>query len=99
METLLTDQDQKLVSLRDYYSVMYVGEVDIGTPPQKFSVIFDTGSTDLWVMADTIDQCHQGWMRCFHRRDSKTFVDTNQEWSIKYGKGTATGSCWFAEKP
>lgn len=80
------------VNLTTTDRLAYYGNISIGTLPQGFTVIFDTGSSDLWVP----------WSECMSEfcRSSRSFrpdnsttsqMDDDHEFEIVYGRGQVAG--------
>ncbi|NXA13070.1 PEPE protein, partial [Sapayoa aenigma] len=71
--------------------VEYYGTISIGTPPQDFSVVFDTGSSNLWVPSVSCPSLACETHQVFDPSQSSTYKSTGQSLSIHYGTGEMSG--------
>ncbi|KAJ6575374.1 acid protease [Mycena capillaripes] len=86
--------------LLDYFNgtdLQYFGNISIGTPPQHFTVVFDTGSPFLVVPGTACGSACRT-QRQFNSSASSTFVDQHSSSTITFGTGVGVtpvnGSNW-----
>eukprot|EP00542_Grammatophora_oceanica_P018467 CAMPEP_0194033040 /NCGR_PEP_ID=MMETSP0009_2-20130614/5852_1 /TAXON_ID=210454 /ORGANISM="Grammatophora oceanica, Strain CCMP 410" /LENGTH=395 /DNA_ID=CAMNT_0038673647 /DNA_START=50 /DNA_END=1237 /DNA_ORIENTATION=+ len=81
--------------IKDYANAQYYGSVSIGTPPQSFQVIFDTGSSNLWVPRVGCTHCGNpifGRKNKFDHDKSDSYEEDGADFEIMYGSGSVVGT-------
>lgn len=82
------------ISLVDVQDIEYYGSIQVGTPPVAFEVIYDTGSSNLWVPSSKCDgsvypSCKTHTL--YDHSASSTYKPNGKSISIPYGSGTCAG--------
>jgi hypothetical protein len=81
-------------SIKDYANAQYFGAVSIGNPPQSFQVIFDTGSSNLWIPKIGCTHCGNpffGKKKKYDHDSSTTYTTDGADFEIMYGSGSVSG--------
>ena len=79
------------VPVKDYMNTQYFIDIELGSNNQKFTVVPDTGSSNLWVYASN---CHS--IAClthskYNSKKSTTYEKDGQAFDITYGSGSVSG--------
>ena len=77
------------ISIQNFMNAQFYGNIAVGTPEQQFTVIFDTGSSNLWVPSSTCSSC--GSHAKYDNSESSTYKSNGTDFEIRYGSGSVKG--------
>jgi len=81
------------IEIDDFGDAQYIGKVSVGTPPQEVRVVYDTGSSNLWVNNIPVPW----WKKLLPHHEmydhskSSTYVANGTKFNIAYGSGPVAG--------
>ncbi|CAM6048445.1 unnamed protein product [Sphagnum compactum] len=78
----------EVLALNNYLNSQYYGEIGVGTPAQIFAVVFDTGSSNLWVPSA---KCYFSVAQSLSVEEFSTYGDIGTSFAMKYATGSMEG--------
>jgi hypothetical protein len=82
---------QVAIALSNLRNTQYVGQIGVGTPPQWLNVIFDTGSSNLWVASSLCPSFGCVSHASYDHSASSTFREVGYDVQVKFGTGLIRG--------
>lgn len=79
------------IVVNDFMNSQYFGVISLGSPAQTFNVIFDTGSSDLWVASSECPLMSCGLHKKYKSSASTSYIANGTDFHITYGSGPVSG--------
>jgi len=80
------------VPVKDFMNTQYFVSASIGTPAQTFTVVPDTGSSNLWVYSKSCYSIPCWYHATYDSSKSSTYVKDGRAFDITYGSGSVKGT-------
>ena len=80
------------VTITDFMNAQYFIDITVGTPAQTFTVVPDTGSSNLWLYSKSCWAIPCWYHALYDHKKSSTYESDGEAFDITYGSGSIKGT-------